>query len=213
MEELEPRLLFSADFGGVFVDADVPEADGAQVQVLDATDGVEAATLTEQRRRSEIVFIDSRTPDASQLVADLRNSEQAGRNIEVVLLDAETDGIAQISDALAGRTDLDAVHIVSHGDDDSLLLGGTTLDAENLDGYSTAVFGWGESLADDADLLIYGCDLASGEGGRALAEGLGQLTGATPASSRPRSPSVRRRGRCGKAYSTPRRCGSRPPAT
>jgi len=183
MEELEPRLLFSADWAGVFVDADTPDGEAAQVLALDATDGVEATTLAEQRKRSEIVFIDSRTPDHAQLVADLRSGEQSGREFEVVVLEPDRDGILQISEALSGRSDLDAVHIVSHGSDDSLLLGNAVLAADSLDVYSNAVFGWGESLADGADLLIYGCDLASGQDGRTLAARLGDLTGADVAAS------------------------------
>ena len=33
----------------------------------------------------------------------------------VIVLDAQSDGIEQIAEALAGRSDLDSIHIVSHG--------------------------------------------------------------------------------------------------
>jgi hypothetical protein len=188
MEELEPRLLFSADFAGVFIDGDVVDAQGADAPVVEMSleepsGALSDSAVAEQSTRTEMVFVDAATPDYERLVQDLAADRNDGREIEVVVLDVERDGIEQISDALAGRQDLDAVHLVSHGTDAGVQLGSTWLDGDSLDQHSDAVFGWGAAMSEDADLLIYGCDLAGGEAGRALAEQLAELTGADVAAS------------------------------
>ena len=42
---------------------------------------------------------------------------------------------------------------------------------------------WGDALSADADVLLYGCDVAASADGRALVGGLAQLTGADVAAS------------------------------
>ena len=105
------------------------------------------------------------------------------RQVEVHVLDTARDGVEQIGEVLAGYSDLDAVHVLSHGDDASLQLGDATLDAESLDTYREAISGWSTALDAEADLLLYGCRLAAGEDGRALVESLAMLTGADVAAS------------------------------
>ena len=52
--------------------------------------------------------------------------------MQTVLIDASRDGVAQISQALAGQHDIDAIHIISHGADGILELGSTMLDFKGL---------------------------------------------------------------------------------
>ena len=42
---------------------------------------------------------------------------------------------------------------------------------------------WGDALSADADVLLYGCDVAASADGPALVGGLAQLTGADVAAS------------------------------
>ena len=42
---------------------------------------------------------------------------------------------------------------------------------------------WGSALSNDADLLLYGCDVAKSDAGRALVDALSRLTGADVAAS------------------------------
>ena len=123
----------------------------------------------------EIVFIDANVDDWQQLLDDLRLTEDRGRNLNVVMLDSSRDGIEQISDSLANYQDVTAIHLVSHGNVNQLNLGATTLTNQNLLGYAGEIADWRGSLAEGADVLIYGCNLASSEDGRALIEGLGAL--------------------------------------
>ncbi len=75
------------------------------------------------------------------------------------------------------------MHVLSHGSDGVLQLGRTQLDAATLLQRAGEVAGWGASLSADADLLLYGCDLAAGDSGRQLVRDLAALSGADVAAS------------------------------
>ena len=83
------------------------------------------------------------------------------------------DGIEQISQALAKHDDLDAVHIVTHGTDGAVKLGNSWLSLKNVGGYASDLIGWRDALAIEADLLFYGCNLASTADGRELMNQIG----------------------------------------
>ena len=76
----------------------------------------------------ELVFVNENIADYQQLIADLQG-ENDNRIIEVVVLDADRDGIEQVSDILAERSDLAAVHFVTHGDEGQINLGSTWLNS------------------------------------------------------------------------------------
>jgi Domain of unknown function (DUF4347)/Bacterial Ig domain/Putative Ig domain/Bacterial cadherin-like domain len=129
--------------------------------------------------RTEIIFIDGRVADVATLIRGLNNP-----GAEVVLLDANRDGVQQIADALAGRTGIDAIHILSHGSEADLLLGTSHLTASTINGqYETLLTRIGQSLSTEADILIYGCDFGKGADGKLAAELLAAKTGADVAAS------------------------------
>ncbi len=95
-ETLEPRLLLSAEgLGAVVADAgldhdlELPQ-DGAEFALLHTDDGAQAESATLSRSR-ELVFVDPPTPDHEQLVNDLLAQAGSGRQMDVILLDAEAD--------------------------------------------------------------------------------------------------------------------------
>ncbi|CAH2574778.1 FG-GAP repeat protein [Planktothrix agardhii CCAP 1459/11A] len=104
-------------------------------------------------------------------------------NAEVIILDPNQDGIAQISSILSTQKDIDALHIISHGESGSLQLGTTVINANNLDQYSTQLSQWQASLTENADILLYGCNVASGSLGQSFVTNLSQLTQADIAAS------------------------------
>ncbi|WP_178119528.1 Ig-like domain-containing protein [Pseudomonas sp. SCB32] len=122
--------------------------------------------------RKEVVFVDTRVPDYQTLLKDI------SPDAEVVLLSTDKDGVQQIADALAGRHDIDAIHIISHGDSGVLLLGNGPLFEGNLARYSTQLHDIGQALTADGDILLYGCDVGAGTAGRDF---LSQLAGITDA--------------------------------
>jgi hypothetical protein len=205
LSELEERILLSASPAMVvaseMVDgasADSMPAETATIGTQDDTTGVSSTQTTDQSSsqtgsnvttdpsqtvRHEIVFLDTSVDDYQQLLDDLWSNTDSSREFEVVLLQNSRDGIEQITEALAGRTDLDAVHIVSHGTNAAVKLGSTWLTQDNLAGYVGEISRWGNSLSADADLLFYGCDLAASDDGRMLIDSFSTLTGADVAAS------------------------------
>ena len=145
------------------------------------TDQAQQIAADEVRR--EVVFVDSRVHDYQTLVDEIAASADDSVVYDVYLLDADQDGLAQISVALAGYEGLDAIHLVSHGDDSSFQLGNTWISGDNISNYFQELQGWSDSLDEDADLLVYGCDLASSEAGVNLLTQLQTLTGADVAAS------------------------------
>jgi hypothetical protein len=62
-------------------------------------------------------------------------------------------------------------------------LGSKGLSLSNLHSYSSELQSWGNTLSDDADILLYGCDVAQGTIGQSFVQQLAQLTGADIAAS------------------------------
>ncbi|MDX2505510.1 MAG: LEPR-XLL domain-containing protein, partial [Gammaproteobacteria bacterium] len=96
-EELEPRLLLSADGLGVLTEASVATLQTlvhseneniiiVQHQTEQLSTVVQNKTQTDSR--SELVIIDSRAPNFQQLHNDVIKAQQQGRDINVVILDA-----------------------------------------------------------------------------------------------------------------------------
>jgi Domain of unknown function (DUF4347)/Cadherin-like len=199
IEPLEERLLMSADpiSGGIATvePVSLPERDPAAISApllneLYNTTSVsqgEASSIGSaspaSQARSEVVFLDSRIESREDFVRDLLANANAIRQIDVFVLDAERDGIEQVSEALAGYTDLDAVHFISHGSGGVVHLGDTRLDHDSTQIRAQALTAWGAALSVDADLLFYGCDVASSPSGVALVERLSLLTGSDIAAS------------------------------
>ncbi|MEG5005297.1 DUF4347 domain-containing protein, partial [Microcoleus sp. B5-C4] len=127
---------------------------------------------------SSIAFIDSALPDSQTL----HNGIAAGT--EVITLDAARDGVEQITEALASRSNIKSIHIISHGRPASLLLGAIDLNLTNLKTYANQLQRWWRSLADSGEILLYGCDVAAGEKGANFVQQLSQLTKAKIAASR-----------------------------
>ena len=207
---MEDRLLLSAAPGPMPV-APAPDAQmeivvaaslDAPVEIF-SSDQPEMAEITSQAQglqplgfgadiegiltvaTHELVFIDTGAENYQALLDDLWSHQDPARQIDVVLLSANEDGLTQITETLAQYTTekLDAVHFVTHGADRAIKLGNTWLDAAALDQHRDQIASWGEALQPGADLLVYGCDLAGNDLGRALLNNLVDLTGADIAAS------------------------------
>ncbi|MEO1616003.1 MAG: DUF4347 domain-containing protein [Planctomycetota bacterium] len=124
-----------------------------------------------------IVFLDAAVEDLDQLAS------LVGEGSEIVMLQSDESGLQQITNALAVRRNVPAIHILSHGDAGQLQLGNELVDVETFHGAAEQLHDWSRSLADGADLLVYGCDTASGSRGRFFLDELARLTGADVAGS------------------------------
>ena len=140
------------------------------------------STLALQTRAAtSLLFIEANVTDYQSLVAGVK----AGT--EVHILDPIADAVTQITQTLVGRTGISSLHIVSHGEAGGLQLGSTELDGQNLDRYATQIGSWSQALTADADILLYGCNVAQGAQGLAFVQRLGQMTGADIAASNDRT--------------------------
>jgi hypothetical protein len=124
-----------------------------------------------------VIFVDSNVSDYQWLV-DNREPDA-----EVVVLNADRDGITQITEYLAGQRQVGSAQIISHGAAGALQLGSTTLTAENLSSYATQVQSWSKALTENADILLLGCNVAADERGKAFVQAMSHLTGADLAAS------------------------------
>ena len=67
-------------------------------------------------------------------------------NVRVVLIDGSRDGLQQIADALAGETNVDAIHLISRGRAGALELGGSVYSAASLERHQDSLAGIGRAL-------------------------------------------------------------------
>jgi hypothetical protein len=134
--------------------------------------------LTPARQNTTQLFVIDKNIDSWR---DLVNN--AGIGVSVLLLDPFQDGLTQIADAITAYTNLDAIHILSHGSVASLQLGSATLNSENLNHYTEQLTTIGNALSENGDLLLYGCNVAQGDTGQAFIEQLATATGADVAAS------------------------------
>ena len=125
-----------------------------------------------------IVFIDPKVDDYKMLMAGVKPG------LEVVLLDDNCDGIAQITAVLRRYRNLSSLHIVAHGEAGKLWLGKEVVDSNVLKQYKQDLQFWAAAFAPDASILLYGCNVAAGEKGQQFVQQLSQLTGANVAASR-----------------------------
>ena len=76
--------------------------------------------------RKEVAFIDTAVADYQSLVAGVR----AG--VEVVLIDASQNGLTQMAEWSQSHCGYDAIHVLSHGAEGTLLLGRDTVTQASL---------------------------------------------------------------------------------
>ena len=124
----------------------------------------------------EVVFIDTAVANYQSLV------NEVPQGVEVVLLDSSKDGLSQIKAWAETHKDYDAIHIVSHGSEGQIYLGGLTLNTAAISSRLSDLNAIGAALKDSGDILLYGCSVASGEGERFI-NALATATGADVAAS------------------------------
>ena len=118
----------------------------------------------------ELVFIDSTVRDAQTLIDNISGAA------EIIVLNDEQDELVQISEHLKDYQQLDAVHIVSHGESGELSFGNATLNSDTLPEYKKTIEEWSLALDEDADLLLYGCEVTLDGKGSSFVQELSLLT-------------------------------------
>ncbi|MFB8796764.1 MAG: DUF4347 domain-containing protein [Microcoleus sp.] len=126
--------------------------------------------------KKQIIFVDSSVQDYQSLIY---NADRA----QIFILNENLSAIEQITNALANQKDIKAIHILSHGSPGSVTLGTEALNSNNLENFNTKLKQWGKALTQNADILLYGCEVAAGETGQNFLKRLSEITGADIAAS------------------------------
>ena len=124
-----------------------------------------------------IIFIDASVSGYERLLGTLPADS------EIVIIDQGQDGIAQITAALSGKTGVGAIHVISHGESGTLQIGSSVLTDTSLPRFASQIQSWSTALAPGANILLYGCDVASNPAGQSLVQSIASLTGAAVAAS------------------------------
>jgi VCBS repeat-containing protein len=180
---LEPRVLFDAAMADTMEHAGDVVHDPVAAEAA-ADDGLIAALVglpADEPAMSapvSIAFVDTQVAGFDGIISAM------GPEVEVHLISAGQDGVAQMAGVLAGRSDISAVHIISHGTAGSLALGSTALTAASMQGeHAGHLATIAAALSGDADILIYGCDFGAGAAGQEAVQLLASATGADVAAS------------------------------
>ncbi|MDP1774276.1 MAG: DUF4347 domain-containing protein [Methylobacter sp.] len=199
LEELEARQLFSDGIEGVMVQEVPPPSQPATYIDINSTTNSTAqsndppseqsnttaiaSNQVQDGARQELVFVDTDVKNYQELLNDIYKQSDAERNIQVILLDSNSDGIQQITQALSQYHNLDAVHLISHGSDGSVDIGNSPLNFESLIQNQEAISAWGNAFTENGDILIYGCDVAETQFGQNFIDYLSSLTNTDVAAS------------------------------
>jgi len=116
-------------------------------------------------------------------VLEEETSKKLRPDIDIYLLNPETDGVEQISQVLQNYQGLAAVHLISHGSTGILRIGNSQLSTATISKHSEKIKGWRQALTHSADILLYGCNVADGEAGVEFIKNLSYLSGADIAAS------------------------------
>jgi uncharacterized repeat protein (TIGR01451 family)/fimbrial isopeptide formation D2 family protein len=177
-ESLEERVLFD---GVPDAQIFIPQADGATPAPAPAQG--QEAHIADAGQRTELIFVDPGVENSDALLSEIMQT-RSDQTFEIRMLDGGQDGILQMTEFLSqAETKYDAIHVISHGDDGQVHLGNTTLEYDNLSKYADEFSSWSSALTEDADLLFYGCDLASTDEGKSLLDSISAVTGADVAAS------------------------------
>lgn len=146
--------------------------------------------------RDKLVFIDSGLKNYPFLVSG------AIPSATTIVLDADQDGVTQITEVLHTRTASSDIYLVAHGAPGCLYLGNTRLNLETLEYYSPQLQQWFQStpterfalhpefssvvarqVSQTPKLFLYACNVAAGDAGTEFLEKLHNLLGVAIAAS------------------------------
>lgn len=131
------------------------------------------ATQSSGTSSKEIAFVDTSVDDYQTLVDGI------GDNVEIYLISS----LDEITTILQTETDVDAIHILSHGSTGEITVGSDVLNETTLSNYDTLVQAIKDAMSEDGDVLLYGCNVATDGEGEAFITQLATLTEADVAAS------------------------------
>ena len=138
---------------------------------------LEPAFALSEDPAGQIIVVDASVPFADELLADVPPEWT------VIRLQADSDGLTQLTQALQGQQNIQAIHLFTHGSSGQMQLGSLVLTTDNLSERQADLQRLGTALTDSGDLMLYGCDVALDFVGQSFVSRLAALTGADVAAS------------------------------
>ncbi len=190
MEILEPRMMYDATVADAAMDAQAsPDVDQAsqdaiqqdqqvdkvheKTKIFDEKENVERSSA----ERKEIVFVDKSVEDYETLLSKI------SRDVEIVFIEEGEDGLQKMSDILKSRSDIDAIHLITHGTAGELQLGNVALNMDTMGQHLEQLETIKQSLSDTGDILLYGCNVAETKEGVDFIQDLSMILSADIAAS------------------------------
>lgn len=128
--------------------------------------------LAPNPKATEILFVDPRVSNWQTLASSV------GKNVQVVVIDPNRDGISQVTEALQGRSDLKSIQFLTYGSAGQIELGNAPITADTLAAAKQQVASWSDHLSANADIEFWGCDVGQGASGQQFVDTVHALTGA-----------------------------------
>ena len=130
----------------------------------------------------QLVVVDQSVEDYQTLIDSLVQDAEPGVLYDFVFIEPGQSGLEAINQRLSS-SQFDAVHLISHGSDGQISLGSDQLNLSSLNQFEQQLDVWKTALTEDADVFVYGCNLASTSDGEAFIEAFANATGADVAAS------------------------------
>jgi hypothetical protein len=165
-----PNRRLLTEQGGVQLLLDSPLAPASRDDACSSVSVIAPAA-------SELLFVDSGVRELHGLLSELFIQQHDGRAVEVVVLDANRDGIEQITAGLANRSEMQALHLVGQEQASGLRLGTSWLSWQSLLRYVGWISQWQTALRADGELWLYGPDWSCSASGHDLLEAIRDLVG------------------------------------
>ncbi len=160
---------YALDFQTGDIEATVLSIDGSALNLT---------AYTVNGEHHELVIINSSVKDADKIAA------QFADGTDFLYLDSDRDALEQINEYLdKNGVQYDVMRIFSHGNAGYFALSGKMIDSAYVAANSDAFADIGSHLAADGDIMLYGCNLAANDAGKALVNELAVITGADVAAS------------------------------
>jgi VCBS repeat-containing protein len=127
---------------------------------------------------ADIVLIDTRIEGYDTIVQAYQDTAT------IVLMNADQSGVDLVTQSLQQAGETATVRIFSHGSRGVFAMGADVVNTDSvMDELHSDITVWSSYLTENADILVYGCNVAEGADGIELIENLAQVTGADIAAS------------------------------
>ncbi len=125
-----------------------------------------AAPRQDVARAAEVMFVDPGVDDIATLLRGVRPE------VEPIVLDSQRPAARQMAEALAGRSALEAVHVVAHGAPGRVVFAGGDWTAQATAAQADDLAAIGRAIAEGGGLRLWSCHAGAGAEGGALVAGL-----------------------------------------